>query len=83
MDMTTDIAPQSSNGGILPAVLGVNAVARYLSTNPKAIRRMLQTGELVGWRTAGPNRGDWRVSKAACDEWIATQEARGRLEVNQ
>ena len=56
-------------------------VSAYLNLNHVEIRRLLRVGELTGWRTLGPNRGDWRISRAAADEWIALQEERGRQEL--
>jgi excisionase family DNA binding protein len=64
-------------------VFDVLEAAAYLHMGENAIRDLLKKGELVGWRTQGPNRGDWRISKAAADEWIAQQEARGRTEVGR
>lgn len=61
---------------IEPAVFTLKGAATYLHSNEKDVRRWLLTGELVGWRTKG-TLGDWRISKRACDEWIAQQEAKG------
>ena len=64
-------------------VFDVPEASAYLHINVNEIRRLLKVGELRGWRTQGPNRGDWRISKSAADEWIATQEARGQIELSQ
>lgn len=54
--------------------------AEYLHINVKDLRKMLQRREIPNWRTGGPDRGDYRISKAAADEWIAQQEERGEQE---
>ena len=63
------------------AVFDVLEAGNYLHMGENEVRRLLKTGELRGWRTRGPNRGDWRISRTAADEWIAAQEQRGALEV--
>jgi excisionase family DNA binding protein len=63
------------------AVFNMTEACTYLRTNRNLVVQLLRTGELSGWRTQGPNRGDWRISRAACDEWIAQQEERGRKEL--
>jgi excisionase family DNA binding protein len=55
------------------AVFTVGEASTYLALKEDTIRAMLRRKELVGWRTLGANRGDWRVSRAACDEWIERQ----------
>jgi excisionase family DNA binding protein len=65
---------------ITHAVFDLKEAADYLHSNPKYVRRWLQAGELAGWRTEGRH---WRISRAACDQWITDQEERGRMEVAQ
>jgi excisionase family DNA binding protein len=67
---------------IEPAVFDVKQAAAYIHVNADEVRRLLKVGELTGWRTLG-TRGDWRLSRATCDEWIALQVERGRLELAQ
>ena len=55
------------------AVFTVPEASHYLALKEDSIRDLLRRKELAGWRTRGPNRGDWRVSRAACDEWIERQ----------
>jgi excisionase family DNA binding protein len=62
-------------------VFGMAEVCEYLHCGPDEIRRLVMSGELRGWRTRGL-MGDWRISKAAADEWIALQEERGRMELS-
>lgn len=59
-----------------------NEAARDLHVRASEVRRMLQVGELGGWRMAGEGR-HWRVSLAECDRWIEEQEARGREEIEE
>jgi excisionase family DNA binding protein len=66
-----------------PQVFDVNQAAVYIHVSANQVRDWLKAGVIPGWRTLGPNRGDWRVSKKACDDWIALQEERGRMEVGQ
>jgi hypothetical protein len=68
---------------IEPQVFDVHQAAVYIHLSPNKVRELLKVGGLPGWRTLGPNRGDWRTTRAACDDWIADQEERGRMEVGQ
>ena len=58
------------------AVFGLEQAAEYLSTNRNEIRRLCRIGDLEAWTTAG---GHWRISRTACERWIAAQEARARV----
>jgi excisionase family DNA binding protein len=66
-----------------PEVFDVAQASAYMHLNQDGVRDLLKTGELAGWRTLGPNRGNWRIRRATCDEWIALQEERGRMELAQ
>lgn len=57
------------------AVFGLEQAGEYLSANRNEVRRLCRSGELEAWTTAG---GHWRISRTACDRWVAAQEARAR-----
>lgn len=68
---------------IAPGVFTASECATYLCINADEVRRLLKVGELKGWRTQGVDRGDWRISRAAADEWIALQEERAIQEATR
>lgn len=56
------------------AVFGVKEAAEYLRLGVNEVRRLLRLGQLEGFR----HDRHWRVSRAACDRWIAKQEEAAR-----
>ncbi len=48
----------------------VRDVAEYLNVNAKTIYRLVQRGELPGFKVAGA----WRFQRADIDEWINSQK---------
>ncbi len=48
----------------------VQEVAAYLNVDPKTVYRMVQRGDLPGFKV----RGTWRFQKADIDAWIAEQK---------
>lgn len=62
----------TSNEIVQPAVFTRQQAARYIGLEPERVRQMLVSGELKGYRTL-VTYGNWRVTRASCDEWIAEQ----------
>ena len=48
----------------------VQEVAEYLNVDPKTVYRLVNRGELPGFKV----RGSWRFQKNDLDEWIAKQK---------
>ena len=49
----------------------VQDVAEYLNVDPKTVYRMVNRGELPGFKVGG----SWRFRREDMDEWIAKQKA--------
>jgi excisionase family DNA binding protein len=54
----------------------VREVARYLNVDGKTVYRLLDRGELPGFKVAGT----WRFKKHDIDRWIEQQKATQRAE---
>lgn len=50
--------------------LTVQDVAKYLNVDPKTVYRMLNKGDLPGFKVGG----SWRFKKEDLDDWIAKQK---------
>ena len=48
----------------------VQDVAEYLNIDPKTVYRLVNRGELPGFKVGG----SWRFEKADIDKWIAKQK---------
>ena len=48
----------------------VQEVARYLNVDPKTVYRLVNRGELPGFKVGG----SWRFQKDDLDDWIAKQK---------
>jgi len=48
----------------------VQEVAEYLNVDPKTVYRLVNRGELPGFKVGG----SWRFQKDDLDEWIAKQK---------
>lgn len=48
----------------------VQEVAEYLNVDPKTVYRLVNRGELPGFKVGG----SWRFQKNDLDEWIAKQK---------
>jgi len=49
----------------------VQEVAEYLNVDPKTVYRLVNRGELPGFKVGG----SWRFQKDDLDDWIAKQKA--------
>ena len=48
----------------------VQEVAKYLNVDPKTVYRLVNRGELPGFKVGG----SWRFQKDDLDDWIARQK---------
>jgi len=53
------------------AAMTVQEVAEYLNVDPKTVYRLVNRGELPGFKVGG----SWRFQKDDLDDWIAKQKA--------
>ena len=53
------------------AAMTVQEVAEYLNVDPKTVYRLVNRGELPGFKVGG----SWRFKKDDLDDWIAKQKA--------
>jgi len=53
------------------AAMTVQGVAEYLNVDPKTVYRMVNRGELPGFKVSG----SWRFKREDLDSWIAKQKA--------
>ena len=52
------------------AAMTVQEVAEYLNVDPKTVYRLVNRGELPGFKVGG----SWRFQKDDLDDWIAKQK---------
>ena len=62
------------------AAMTVQEVAEYLNVDPKTVYRLVNRGELPGFKVGG----SWRFQKDDLDDWIVRQkEAAANKEGNE
>ena len=55
---------------MIMTAMTVQEVAKYLNVDPKTVYRLVNRGELPGFKVGG----SWRFQKDDLDDWIARQK---------
>ena len=61
------------------AVMTVQEVADYLNVDPKTVYRLVNRGELPGFKVGG----SWRFQKSDLDAWIAKQKKKAAFNIER